>query len=234
MSESFEKLLILQDRDRRIAQLIRERTDIPKRRELIDERLKSHLVALDNAKESRQAKDLRIKELEGDIETFKVRLRKYKEQQLSVKNNDAYRALSREIQSTERSIRKLEDQELEVMESVEELNSRVEERDAEFKKEEASVQDELALLDERLHHIERELEEVKQGRGELTQGIEPAWLSRYERIFNHVGDFAIVGVENASCGGCHMCLPPQLVHDARKNDSLTICSYCGRILNHFS
>ena len=233
MSESFEKLLILQDRDRRIAQFIRERADIPKRRELIDERLNSHREALNEAKNTQQTHGLRIKELEGDIETFKVRLRKYKEQQLGVKNNDEYRALSREIQSTERSIRKLEDQELEVMELVEEVNSRVKERDVELKKEEAVVKDELVLLDERLHHIESELEEVKQGRGELTEGIEPSWLSRYERIFNHVGDFAIVGVENGSSGGCHMCLPPQLVHDARKNDSLTICSYCGRILNHF-
>jgi hypothetical protein len=223
--------LVLQDRDRRVATLLREKADIPKRKQMIEERLEDHRTALEAAREAQTRQNLRIKELEGDVETFKTRARKYKEQQLGVKNNDEYRALGREIMSTERSIRKLEDQELEVMEAQQGVDSRVEDRGAELSREQAAVQDELNALDERMVQIEQELERFKTGREELTAGIDPSWLSRYERIFKHVGDFAIVGVENGSCGGCHMRLPPQLVHDARKASSLTICSYCGRILN---
>lgn len=233
MSDSLDKLLVLQDRDRRHTTLLREKIDIPKRKQMIEERLDGHRATLEAAKEEQTRQNLRIKEIEGDVDTFKVRARKYREQQLGVKNNDEYRALGREIMSTERSIKKLEDQELELMEAQEAVEARVKACEEELATERASVQDELDGLDERIAYIETELESFSSGREELTEGIDPVWLSRYERIFKHVGDFAIVGVENGSCGGCHMRLPPQLVHDARKSDALTICTYCGRILSHF-
>ena len=72
--------------------------------------------------------------------------------------------------------------------------------------------------------------ELRVQRPELVDSVDAAWLSRYERILQHRGDFAVVGIERGVCMGCHMQLPPQLVHDARKQDTLTTCSFCGRIL----
>jgi predicted nucleic acid-binding Zn-ribbon protein len=37
-------------------------------------------------------------------------------------------------------------------------------------------------------------------------------------------------VRNGNCGGCHLNLPPQVVHNAKTGGSLTSCDYCGRIL----
>jgi len=60
--------------------------------------------------------------------------------------------------------------------------------------------------------------------------VDKDWLGRYERIMSHASDYAIVGIERGTCGGCHMALPPQVVRDAGKELSLILCSYCGRIL----
>ena len=90
--------------------------------------------------------------------------------------------------------------------------------------------EELQALDRRMIEVQEQVTNLKGERPVLVEPIDPVWLARYERILNHVGDFALVGIERGVCMGCHMQLPPQYVHDARKGDSLTTCSFCGRIL----
>lgn len=231
MSNAVKRLLALQEWDQQVADLRKEKVDVPLRRQMIEERLSEHRAALELAKATQTQHALRIRELDGDVETFKTRLRKYREQQLRVKNNDEYWALGQEITSTERSIRKVEDQELEVMAAQQEVDRTVEELEAELARETELAAEELRALDARIVAIEEQLSRFQTGREGLLEGIPPEWVSRYERIFQHFGKGAIVAVKNGSCSGCHMRLPPHLIHDARKPGSLTFCSYCGRILN---
>ena len=173
---------------------------------------------------------LKVKELEGEIEGQKQKIAKHRQQQMTVKSNDDYRALEREVATTQKGIRLLEDNELVVMEEMEQLAKVVHTRKGELATEEEEVRQELGRLDEMLVEIEAQLVALREERKGMVEGIDPAVLSRYERILAHVGDAAIVGVQGGACEGCNMRLPPQLVHDARKNDALTICNYCGRIL----
>ena len=230
VADMIQQLLVLQDRDRRATQLERERRDIPAHKDEIESRLHEHQETLRGAVEDFKKHELKIKEIEGDIEAEHQKIAKYKDQQLSVKNNDEYRALGREIGTTEKQVRTLEDGELVLMEEMEQLRIEVDRRRGDLTEEERTVSEDLAAMDKRLTAISEEIAGLESGRTGLLTDIDPTWLARYERIFQHLGDYAIVGVENGSCGGCHMRLPPQLVHDARKGDALTICTYCGRIL----
>jgi predicted nucleic acid-binding Zn-ribbon protein len=230
VSSSLEKLLTLQKCDRKIAQFSREAKDLPVRKQQIESRLEAHRAALHQAQEQLKKHGLTTKELEGEIEGAKQKIAKFREQQFAVKNNEEYRALEREIAATEKQIVGLEDRELEVMEVAEGLQAAVGEKEKALAEEEADVQREIGKLDERVAAITAEVEKVKAGRPDLLEGIEPDWLRRYERVLEHVGDFAIVPVQSSSCGGCHMNLPPQIAHDARKGTVLTVCNYCGRIL----
>jgi uncharacterized protein len=56
-----------------------------------------------------------------------------------------------------------------------------------------------------------------------------SWLQAYERIFTRK-DAALVPVEDGVCGGCHMTLPPSVVHQARRRNAAVACVYCGRLL----
>lgn len=230
MTEAFEKLLILQDHDRRALQLARETRDIPQRKRDFEARLQHHRDAVLAAEEELRSGQLKLKEIEGDVETFTTRLRKYKEQQMSVKNNDEYRALEREMATTRRDIAKLEERELLMMEQLEPLVAAVGDRKAELAEQEKAVAAELSAMDERLGRIEEEIESSKRLRPDLAAEVDPQWLSRYQRILQNKGDVALVPIENGSCGGCHMNLPPQVVHDARKGSLLVSCSFCGRIV----
>lgn len=227
---TLEKLLVLQDRDRKLRQLIQETRDIPARKNLIESRLKANRDAHHQAQEELKKNAAAIKAQELEIDSVKETIKKYRAQQGQIKSNDQYRALEREIREQMGRVRELEEREIVLMEQSESLKKIVAEREAELKKEEEAVQGDTKVLDERLSNIQGEVEAARKNRDALTEGIDEAWLSRYTRVFNNKGDYALVPVENGTCGGCHMKVPPQLVQDAKRGDAMVSCSYCGRLL----
>lgn len=227
---TLEKLLVLQDRDRKLRQLLQETRDIPARKLLIESRLKANREAFEQAQENLKNNAAATKSVELEIESVKDTVKKYKHQQGQIKNNDQYRALEREIREQLGRVRELEEREIALMEQLEGLKAVVAEREAALKQDQASVDVDTKALDERLANIQSEVDEARKNRDGLTEGIDAGWLSRYTRIFNNKGDYALVPVENGTCGGCHMKVPPQLVQDAKRGDTMVSCSYCGRLL----
>ncbi len=225
-----ESLLAIQQRDRKLAQLTKESRDVPERKKMIANRLEDHQKALTQAREALNRNTVAIRELENEIETQKARIRKYREQQFQIKNNEEYRALEREINSANILVRQHEDKALMLMEAVEGLGQDVTEKDMALKAEAQVVAQEHTLLDERAQAIEQETAQVRADREACTVEVNPEALRRYERILAHVGDQAVVPIEGTACGGCHMTIPPYLIKEARSSASFTLCSYCGRIL----
>ena len=226
-----EKLLVLQDRDRKIKQLTREIEDIPARKKLIDSRLNQHREGVKQAQEEFKKKLSASKQIDIDIEGLKAKILKLREQQNNIKTNEEYRAIEREVTNIQKQIAELEDKEIAIMEESEVVKAQVQELESSLKREEATISSEFSVLDGRVGNLQAELDQLKADRDSLVVDIPDAWLSRYERTFKHNGDFALVPVDkNGSCGGCHMKLPPQVVQDVKRNASMVCCSYCGRIL----
>lgn len=230
MSSNVEKLLVIQDRDRKIKRLEQEIKDLPKRKQLIEAQLDAFRKAHDDAEDDIRKKSLEQKDLEAQIEQRQERIRKFRQQQFEVKNNDDYRAFEHQIATLNQEISDIEDRDLVLMEEIEALQKIRDEKLASLKEEEKGVEAELVLFRQRSENIASELKELEENRAELANDVDPAWLQRYERTFEHVGDYALVEVENNTCGGCHMKLPPQAGHDARRLDEMTLCMYCGRLL----
>lgn len=230
MSSNIEKLLIVQDRDRRIRQLKQEQEDIPKRRALAETRLAESKQASHDAQEALKRNAAAIKATELEIDTARDRIGKYRVQQNQIKTNEEYRAIDREIAGVEKQIREFEDREIVLMEETEGLRAQVAAAEARLKQQDAVVQSDRDALDVRLKQIAAEAKQLLDSRPVLLEGIDPDWLSRYERTFANKAGIAIVPLEAGSCGGCHMVLPPQLVQDARRPDRMACCSFCGRVL----
>ncbi|MFH0909495.1 MAG: C4-type zinc ribbon domain-containing protein [bacterium] len=227
---TIEKLLVVQDRDRKLRQLSRESEDIPARKKLIETRLQEHRKALHGAREELMKNASGAKQLELDIESMQQRILKFRDQQGQIKTNEEYRALEREIGVIQQNIRAQEDSELVLMEAAEGIRQKITQFDQKLKQEDAIVKSDASALDERMKNIQGEIDKLKVDRDGLTPDIEPDWLARYDRTFKHTGDFAIVPIENSSCGGCHMKLPPQITQDVKKGLSMIVCGFCGRIL----
>ena len=58
---------------------------------------------------------------------------------------------------------------------------------------------------------------------------DPEWLDRYDQVFGRK-DKALVPIQDGVCSGCHMKLPPYIIHDAKKRAEMVSCEFCGRLL----
>lgn len=227
---TIDKLLVIQDRDRRIRQLTRESEDIPARRKLSEERLKEHKESLAAAQELLKKNAAAIKGVELEIDTAKQRILKLREQQAAIKTNEQYRAMNAEVAGVEKQIREFEDREIVLMEETEGLRANVVRMEQRLKQEDEIVQSDRVQLEDRLKAIQAEIDRLKQERAGLVGDVDTEWLSRYDRTFKHHPDFAMVPVDQAACGGCHMKLPPQVIQNVKRNQAMVCCSFCGRIL----
>ena len=230
VSRTTDQLVSLQEHDRRMARLRRERESIPRRRAQLEAALADLGTAREEAEQAWKSGVAEAHRLDLEVEALRARIRRFQAQQLEVKSNDDYRTLVREIEEHQRKIRGLEDRELEQMEENEALRARAESRKKALAEDEKAVREEEASMGVRAARIEEELDALEAERREMIEDVDPAWLSRYDRLLDHVGDFAVVPVENGTCGGCHMKLPPQVVHDARRAESIIACAFCGRLL----
>lgn len=224
-----EKLLIVQEKDCRIRQMEKELKDIPARKKEELTRLDGHKKAVDAAREQAKSKQTGLKKLEGEAEGKREKITKLRQQQMELKTNKEFKAMEDEIKGVRVEIAKIEDQEIVILEEQEQAKQGIVAAEAAMKEEDVTVQGDVKALDARAAGIEKELAEMKTARGEAAKEVDPRWLAYYDRVFG-ARDKALVPLEDGICGGCHMKLPPAVVHDVRKQADMVTCGYCGRLL----
>ena len=230
MLDVIEKLLVLQDRDRKLLRTQAELSGVAPQRQTMQGKASGAQAALDAAKLKAKQLESDRKKLELEIAGHKGRIDKYASQQLLTKKNEEYRALAHEIEMAREAIAKIEDQELELMFKADEVAKETAAANkiaAEAKKDlDAAV----AALGERERNLQKQLAELQSNRNELAAAVEEGTLARYERILKQRGDHAIVGIQHAVCGGCHMKLPTQVLVSCQSQSEVNMCPHCGRIL----
>ena len=225
-----EQLLVIQDRDRRIAQLNAEKARIPVEIAAADQRLSETSQNLDSLRQQQKHLESERKKLEIEAETDRGQIIKYRMQLNLIKSNTEYQALLKEIAKVEEEVVHVEDHELEFMEKFEQLQLAIKEEQATIKELTAKAGATKQELKKRAENIEQELAQLQAEREKLTQKTDPSALARYERLLRSKGDLAIVPIQHGNCGGCHLHLTPQIIHNAKHADTLTSCDFCGRVL----
>ena len=230
MLETIEKLLILQDRDRKISRVQQELAHIGPERESLRAKAASTQSQLDAAKERLKHIESDRKRLELDVETKKLQIEKYANQQLLTRKNEEYRALSHEIDTCKGDITKIEDQQLVFMEQAEATQKEIAHGTLEAGAAKKLVDEQVVQLDQREGNLTKELAGLQSGRAELAAAVDETARARYERLLKSKGENAVVGVDHGACGGCHMKLPAQILVTCRAQKEIVSCSNCGRIL----
>jgi len=187
------------------------------------ERLDTLAATIKESKLTRERADNEILELIEKVE-------KYKGQQLSVKSNRQYDALTREIENAEqRSVL--------LQQGMDEAENRLQTAKTDSDALKVQIEELTAELKERQKELksvnkEHEKEELKlrHDRDKITVRLDKGDLERYERIMNAKGGLAVVPVKRSACGGCFSRVPPQKILELRKNASIHVCEQCGRIL----
>lgn len=223
-------VLQLQTLDQRIAELKKEIALLPQHIAAIEKTLDAHLRKLEADKAALAANQRDRRKLESDNQMHEQKISKLRDQMLSAKTNEQYRAFQNEIEYAQREIRKAEDRILELMAEAEPLEANVKQAEAALKQEQKAVEAEKARARERTASDKAELErliaEHKQIFGRLPQPVAAAYL----RIRKKWNNTVVSEVAGGRCTACQILLRPQYFQDLRKAEKPMFCESCGRFL----
>jgi predicted nucleic acid-binding Zn-ribbon protein len=230
MQDVIEKLLTLQDRDRRLLRVKDQLARVAPERQMLEAKAAAAKSGLESVKNKVKHVESDRKKLELDAEAKKQQIEKYSLQQFQTKKNEEYRALAQEIEHCKQAIKGLEDQQLELMEQAEALQKEAAAVNREAEEAVKATESQLKELAAREQTLKAEQAELESTRSQLTEGVEESALSRYERLLRQKGDSVVVGIQHGVCGGCHMKFPVQLVVACQAAREMVNCPNCGRIL----
>jgi predicted nucleic acid-binding Zn-ribbon protein len=225
-----EKLLVLQDRDRRLSRLRQELVRIPIERAETLAKAQQSQKDLEGARAQIMSLESERKRIELEVESKKELIARYANQQFQTRKNEEFRALQHEIELNKKQIFELESQILEVMEKIEaaqKAGAVVQKASVEAKR---LVDEVVAKLDECEANLQKDVAGLEAERATLAVGVDETTLTRYERLMKSKGDSVVVGIDRGVCAGCHMRLSRQIIVDCRSEQNITTCMNCGRIL----
>jgi predicted nucleic acid-binding Zn-ribbon protein len=225
-----EQLLVLQDRQQKIKQIQTEVETVPLQKKSLEAQLAASVAGVEVLKQKARRVEMDRKKLELDVGTRNESISRLKTQQYQTRKNDEFQAIGHEIERYENEIRKIEDEELELMMEADKLKADlgVEEKKAATVKE--SVARQTADLEAKSKTLESRLEELTKERAEIAGKIDEDLLGRFERLFKSKGDAVVVPLEHEVCTGCHMKVTTQTAHRAKAGKEIVSCDNCGRIL----
>lgn len=148
----------------------------------------------------------------------------------SVKNHKEYEAVLKELDTLKKEINNLEYKILELSDNLEKYIKETDELKMEISKIEEELNTHKAKKEEENKDKIDELNRLKEEREEVSGKIKKQLLSRYETIRKVRNNLAIVRVENETCTGCYMKVPPQLFVEVKKNTNIQQCPNCQRFL----
>ena len=225
------QLLVVQDRDSRRRQLEQQLGAVPAERALVEKDIAAEKAAIEAAKTELRELETKKKLLETEIGSNETKLAKYRTQQLSVKKNEEYQALGKEIDTMAATVGALEEQELEVMYQIDEAKKRFAAAEAALKGNISKHEARLATLAERDKNLASELVEAKAACEASREGVPEISIRVYDRVAKRQWP-VIAPLRGGKCGGCHLKVSSEAESGSRSADpaKLGICDQCGRIL----
>jgi predicted nucleic acid-binding Zn-ribbon protein len=225
-----EQLLILQDRDQKIRQIRAEIETVPLRRTSLEAQLAASRASVEGLKQRARQVEIDRKRLELDVGTRTETISRLKTQQYQTRKNEEFRAIGHEIERYENEIRKIEDDELELMVLADKVKADLTEEEKKAIAAQNSIARQTADLEEKSKALESQLQGLSKERSELAGKIDEDLLGRFERLFKSKGDAAVVAVEHGVCTGCHMKVTTATAAQVKAGKEIVSCENCGRIL----
>lgn len=236
MQKSLQSLLDLQAIDLRLNQVRTRLAAFPQKFAAAEARVAAARAELDQAKAAQVATVRDRKKYELDVEQWRDRVRKYRDQTSQVKTNEAYKALQHEVELAEGEIAKAEDRLLEQMVNAEDYDRRVKVSERRLKQIDEDVSGERAALDAEKASAEKDLAALNAQRAAVVSDIPENLLDHYARIAKKHGGIALAELRDERCSACGMRVRPHVFQEMQRgaDDKMFHCETCTRILYYIA
>ncbi|MEM9896911.1 MAG: C4-type zinc ribbon domain-containing protein [Bacteroidota bacterium] len=231
VEKKLEALIKLQAVDSKIDEVKKVRGALPEEVQDLEDEIAGYETRL--AKKNDEEKEL-LETVESNkisIKDAEKLIAKYEEQQMNVRNNREYDAITKEVELQQLEIQILEKRIKECYEKIEAKKEEAQETKNvvdERKKDLANKQEEL---NEIIAESEADEEKMSKERAKAAKGIDERILASYEKVRKNMRNgLAVVSVKRGACGGCFNIVPPQMQAEIREKKKIIVCEHCGRIL----
>lgn len=226
----------MQELDSRADQLRHQRAHLPEVAEIAT--LQGKRTDVENlARDARIVVDdltLEQQKVDADVEAVRTRRTRDRDRmdQGLITNPKDLERMQHELESLERRISSLEDDELEVMEKLEEAQAEL----TKLERMVAETDEQLAALavtrDEKLAGLDEQLAGVARDREPAVDGLPADLLALYDRLRDQKGGVGAAELRARQCGGCRLTLDASELTRIRglAEDEVVRCEECQRIL----
>lgn len=230
ISDLLQNILEIQEFDVRISERNIQIKKMPLELQNVEDEYNRKNKSLTDQKEKIKHLQAENSKLDLDVKSNQEKIDKFSTQLLSVKTNQEYKALEKEIFNMKTTNSRIEDQILEKMEEIDLIQRKIAQIDKEIIQEKEQIAQRKKEVDEKVNQLKNENDTDKTQRKSKAEEVDIKILKLYERILKRVGAPAIVEVNDRICGGCHIKLTPQAWSDLHRIDKINTCDTCSRII----
>ncbi len=230
MEQQLSLLIQLQEMDQTIRSLQEKKNRFPEILASFEQRRTENRDELNRTREALQTAQKNKRDRDKDLEVGVQKVEKLKARTTEIKTNKEYQALLKEIETAETENKTVEDDILALMEKIDAAASSIKTAEARAGEEESAIAAEQQAQEAALSAVEGQLKAAVEQREKAASGIDPAFLSRYQKLFRTKSGMALAEARGEACSGCYMSIPPQVFVNVKKNETIITCPNCERIL----
>jgi predicted nucleic acid-binding Zn-ribbon protein len=226
-----EKLLIVQARDIELQKIEQELSRIPKERAAVESQIKAEEGNIEAAAEALKAKEVERHELDSEVKSKEATINRFRTQQLEVKKNDEYRALTQQIEQNEQAIAELEEREIALMIEIDAVRATYETEKNTIELRIKQERERIEQLNEREVNLSKSIESARSELNSARSAADPGFLEHYDRVRKLTKRPPYVApIEAHKCGGCHLRVSNEVSGSAGVHGEPHFCDQCARIV----
>ena len=224
-------LFQLQETDSKIDEIQRLRGELPLEVKDLEDELEGLETRIAKSKEDIAQKEKDIATKKEEIKDAQAQVKKYEQQQMEVRNNREYEAITKEVEFQKLNIELFEKRIREYSNDVENRKVMLENLQAKYNERKLDLEAKRNELDSIISETKAEEDQLKADTENISRNIEERLLTAYKRLRKNAHNgVAVATVERDACGGCFNKIPPQRQLDIKSHKKIIVCEYCGRIL----
>ena len=231
VEERLRALYDLQLIDSRIDEIRNVRGELPLEVRDLEDDVEGFKLRVQKLHDSLNDVNSQIKSKKNLIEEAKGLIKKYTEQQKNVRNNREFNSLSKEVEFQELEIQLAEKQIKEFSDQIEQKNEVISGTTERLNERETHLKHKKADLDAILAETEKEEKLLLSKSDDYKTKIETRLVASYTKIRASVKKcLAIVPIERGASGGSYFTIPPQIQMEIASRKKIITDEHSGRIL----